>query len=226
MATDVDGHALMATLQGDLEAAGGAVALRSDFIGGRVERDGFELRIRSAGESVEVSARTVVNSAGLSAAVVAGRVAGLDPRHVPRVRYAKGSYFVYRGKHPFRRLVYPLPEPGGLGVHVTLDLSGQARFGPDVQWVDAPEYSVDSARRDAFAEAVRTYWPDVDRDRLAPGYAGVRPKLIRPGEPPGDFVIQGPDVHGVPGLVNLYGIESPGLTSSLAIGEQVAGVLS
>ena len=222
----IDSHGLMMALQGDLEAAGGTVSVRSEFVRGCVEREGFSLRIRSVGESVDVSARAVVNCAGLSAALVAGGIAGLDPQHVPRVRYAKGNYFVYRGKHPFRRLVYPLPEPGGLGVHVTLDLFGTARFGPNVQWVDAPEYSVDVALRDAFAEAIKAYWPHVAPDRLAPGYAGVRPKLIRPGDPPGDFVIQGPDAHGVPGLVNLYGIESPGLTSSLAIGERVAGILA
>ena len=222
----IDSHGLMMALQGDLEAAGGTVSLRSEFVNGRVEREGFSLRIRSVGEPVDVSARAVVNSAGLSAAIVAGGIAGLDPHHVPRVRYAKGNYFVYRGKHPFRRLIYPLPEPGGLGVHVTLDLLGKARFGPNVQWVDAPEYSVDGALRDPFAEAIATYWPDVAPGRLAPGYAGVRPKLIRPGDPPGDFIIQGPDAHGVSDLVNLYGIESPGLTSSLAIGERVAGMVA
>ncbi len=221
----IDSHGLMMALQGDVEAMGSTVSLRSEFLNGRVQREGFSLLIRSVGEPVEVSARTVVNSAGLSAANVAGGIAGLEPHHVPRVRYAKGNYFVYRGKHPFRRLVYPMPEPGGIGVHVTLDLLGQARFGPDVQWVDAPEYEVDGTRRDAFVEAIRAYWPDVVPDRLTPGYAGVRPKLIRPGDPPGDFVIQGPDVHGVPGLVNLYGIESPGLTSSLAIADQVTASL-
>ena len=218
----IDSHGLMTALQGDLERAGGDVGRLCEFVRGRVERRGFRLEIRSAGEPVRVNAETLVNAAGLYAAEVAGNIAGLEPRHIPRIRYAKGNYFVYRGRHPFRRLVYPLPEPGGLGVHVTLDLSGQARFGPDVQWVDAPEYAVDESRLGRFFEAVRAYWPGVNRDRLAPGYAGVRPKLVGPGEPAGDFVIQGPEVHRIPGLVNLYGIESPGLTAALAIAERVA----
>ncbi len=221
----VDSHELMMSFQGDLEAAGGTVALRCEFLRGRVERKGFTLRIRSVDESVDVRARVLINSAGLAAGHVARLVEGLAPRDIPRIRFAKGNYFIYRGKHPFQHLVYPVPEPGGLGVHVTLDLLGQARFGPDVQWIDAPDYSVDASRRDRFFDAIRDYWPEVDRDRLAPGYAGVRPKLIRPGDPPGDFVIQGADAHGVPGLVNLYGIESPGLTSSLAIAERVSQML-
>ena len=222
----VDSHELMMSFQGDLEAAGGTVALRCEFLRSQVTRNGFTLRVRSVGEPVDVRARALVNSAGLAAGHVARHVEGLAPRDIPRIRFAKGNYFIYRGKHPFQHLVYPVPEPGGLGVHVTLDLHGQARFGPDVQWIDFPDYSVDESRRDQFCEAIRSYWPGVHRDRLAPGYVGVRPKLIRPGEPPGDFVIQGPDAHGVPGLVNLYGIESPGLTSSLAIAERVTQMLA
>ena len=221
----VDSHELMMSFQGDLDAAGGTVALRCEFQRARVERNGFTLRIRSVGEPVDVRARVLINSAGLAAGHVARHVEGLAPRDIPRIRFAKGNYFIYRGNHPFHHLVYPVPEPGGLGVHVTLDLHGQARFGPDVQWIDAPDYSVDESRRDRFFDAIRNYWPEVDRDRLAPGYVGVRPKLIRPGDPPGDFVVQGPDTHGVPGLVNLYGIESPGLTSSLAIAEHVSQML-
>lgn len=221
----VDSHELMTSFQGDLEAAGGTVALRCEFLRGRVQRNGFTLHIRSVGDPVDVHARALINSAGLAAGVVARHVEGLAPRDIPRIRFAKGNYFIYRGKHPFHHLVYPVPEPGGLGVHVTLDLLGQARFGPDVQWIDVPDYSVDESRRDRFFDAIRSYWPEVNRERLAPGYVGVRPKLIRPGDPPGDFVIQGPDAHGVPGLVNLYGIESPGLTSSLAIAEHVSQVL-
>ena len=221
----LDSHGLMMSLQGDLEGAGGSVGVRCEFLGASLTGQGFRLRIRSLGDTVEVGARTLVNAAGLSAAGVARRISALDLCHIPRIRYAKGNYFVYRGKHPFRHLVYPVPEPGGLGVHVALDLSGQARFGPDVQWIDSPEYSVDESRRNDFYEAIRAYWPNVERDRLAPGYAGVRPKLIRPGEPPGDFMIQGMDIHGIPGLVNLFGIESPGLTAALAIAERVAGAL-
>ena len=222
----VDSHSLLTSLQGDIEAAGGTVALRCEFLEGQAERNGFTLRVRSVGELVNIHARALINSAGLAAGNVARHIEGLAPRHVPRIRFAKGNYFIYRGRHPFRHLVYPVPESGGLGVHVTLDLLGQARFGPDVQWVAAPDYSVDESRRDRFFEAIRSYWPEVSRNRLAPGYAGVRPKLIRPGDPPGDFSIQGPDAHGVPGLVNLYGIESPGLTSSLAIAEHVTESLA
>ena len=221
----VDSHELMTSFQGDLESAGGTVALHCEFLRGQVERNGFTLRVRSVGESLDIRARTLVNSAGLAAGHVALHVEGLASRYVPRIRFAKGNYFIYRGKHPFRRLVYPVPEPGGLGVHVTLDLLGQARFGPDVQWIDAPDYSVDESRRDRFFEAIRSYWPEVSRNRLAAGYVGVRPKLIRPGDAPGDFVVQGPDAHGIPGLINLYGIESPGLTSSLAIAEHVTEAL-
>ena len=221
----VDSHELMTSFQGDLESAGGTVALRCEFLRGQVERNGFTLRVRSVGELLDVRARTLINSAGLAAGNVAGNVEGLASRYVPRIRFAKGNYFIYRGKHPFRRLVYPVPEPGGLGVHVTLDLLAQARFGPDVQWIDAPDYSVDESRRDRFFKAIRSYWPEVSRNRLAPGYVGVRPKLIRPGDAPGDFVVQGPDAHGIPGLVNLFGIESPGLTSSLAIAEHVTEAL-
>ena len=222
----VDSHGLMTSFQGDIEAAGGTVALRCEFLRGQVRRNGFDLRIRSVDETVDLRARTLINSAGLAAEYVARRIEGLAPRCIPRVRFAKGNYFIYRGRHPFRHLVYPVPEPGGLGVHVTLDLLGQARFGPDVQWTDTPDYAVDESRRDRFFDSIRSYWPGVDRGRLAPGYAGVRPKLIRPGDPPGDFAIQGPDAHGLPGLVNLYGIESPGLTSSLAIAEHVGRTLA
>ena len=222
----VDSHGLMTAFQGDLEAAGGTVALRCEFLRGQVDRNGFTLRVRSVGEPLDIRARALINSAGLAAGIVARHIEGLAPRDIPRIRFAKGNYFIYRGRHPFRHLVYPVPESGGLGVHVTLDLRGQARFGPDVQWIDAPDYSVDESHRERFFDAIRSYWPKVNHDRLAPGYVGVRPKLIRPGDPPGDFVIQGPDAHGIPGLVNLYGIESPGLTSSLAIAEHVTETLA
>jgi len=221
----IDSHAFMVALQGDLEAAGGSLAVLSEFIEGSVENDGFRLTVRSGEENIDIKARSVINAAGLSASSVARRIAGQNPQHIPETRYAKGTYFVYQGKHPFQRLVYPLPEPGGLGVHVTLDLSGQARFGPDVEWIDEPDYSIDAAQSEAFFEAIQAYWPAVSRDALAPGYVGVRPKLVGPNEPAGDFVIHGPRVHGNAGLVNLFGIESPGLTAALAIGERVARLL-
>ena len=222
----VDSHSLMLALQGDLEAAGGSVGFLSELTEGCRDSGRFRLRVNAAGTVTEVGARCLINAAGLDASRIARRISGLDPRHVPDTRFAKGNYFVYRAKHPFRHLVYPLPEPGGLGIHVTLDLGGQARFGPDVEWVDEPEYGVDGERAGRFFEAIRGYWPDVRLRALAPGYAGVRPKLVGPGDPPGDFLIHGPEVHGLPGLVNLFGIESPGLTASLAIAERVCARLA
>jgi L-2-hydroxyglutarate oxidase LhgO len=168
----------------------------------------------------------VVNSAGLAAQDLAAKTEGLDRRHVPPLFLARGVYFTYAGRAPFERLIYPVPEPGGLGTHLTLDLAGQARFGPDVEWVDAVDYWVDPSRQPAFEAAIRMIWPDMDPSRLSPGYAGIRPKLSGPGEPAADFVISGPADHGLPGLVNLFGIESPGLTASLALADRVAGLIA
>jgi L-2-hydroxyglutarate oxidase LhgO len=168
-----------------------------------------------------LEAGLVVNAAGLHAPALAARFDGLAPGSVPRAWFAKGSYYGLAGRSPFSRLIYPVPEPGGLGVHLTLDLGGQARFGPDVEWVDRIDYAVDPRRAAGFAEAIRRYWPGLPAGALQPGYAGIRPKISGPGEPPADFVIQDARVHGLPGLVNLFGIESPGLTASLAIAEEV-----
>jgi L-2-hydroxyglutarate oxidase LhgO len=168
----------------------------------------------------------VVNAAGLHAVALAGRCRGLAAQHVPKAYFAKGNYFSLSGRVPFSHLVYPLPEPGGLGVHLTLNLGGQAKFGPDVQWVDSPDdLQVDGARGDAFYAEVRKYWPGLADGILQPGYAGIRPKISGPQDATADFVIQGPASHGVPGLVNLFGIESPGLTAALAIGQHVADLL-
>jgi L-2-hydroxyglutarate oxidase LhgO len=220
----IDSHALMLSLQGDLEHAGGMVAVKSpvaraECAGGAIElvmQDGTRLRCAS-----------VVNAAGLHAPALAARFDGLPARAVPQAYFAKGSYFTLSGRAPFSRLVYPVPEPGGLGVHLTLDLGGQAKFGPDVQWVDSPEdLVVDPARGQAFYGEVRKYWPALSDGALVPGYAGIRPKISGPGGPTRDFMLQGADEHGVPGLVNLFGIESPGLTSGLAIGARVAEMLA
>ena len=171
-------------------------------------------------------ASTVVNAAGLQAPALAARFAGLAPQYVPQAHFAKGNYFTLAGRSPFSRLIYPVPESAGLGVHLTIDLGGQARFGPDVQWVsNAQDLVVDSARGDAFYAEVRKYWPELPDGALQPAYAGIRPKIHGPGTPASDFVIQGPAVHGIPGLVNLFGIESPGLTSALAIAEYVQELL-
>ena len=221
----IDSHGLMVALQGDLENAGSSLVFLSEFINGSLEDGHFRIKIKSGEIYTKVSTRYLVNAGGLQASQIAKRIRGLKPKYIPEIQYAKGNYFVYQDKHPFQHLVYPAPEPGGLGIHVTLDLSGQARFGPDVEWVDGLDYSVDANRVDRFLSAIRSYWPEVSREALIPGYAGVRPKLVGPGDPPGDFMVQGPNDHGIPGLVNLFGIESPGLTASLAIAERVAKAL-
>ncbi len=221
----IDSHALMLALQGDLENAGGAVVFHSPVESMRVLGGGIALRTQ---DGTELLARTVVNAAGLGAPALAARIEGLDARHVPRAHYAKGSYFTLAGRAPFSRLVYPVPEAAGLGVHLTLDLGGQAKFGPDVEWVERPDdLEVDPDRARGFYAEVRKYWPQLPDGALLPGYAGMRPKIHGPGEPAADFLVQGPAEHGVPGLVQLFGIESPGLTSALALGEWVAeGVLA
>ncbi len=216
----VDSHALMLALLGDLENAGGLLALNSPLAQMQIAQDAI---ILEAKDGTRLQARTVVNAAGLQAQALARRCAGLDPRHVPPSYYAKGNYFTLAGRAPFQHLIYPAPQAAGLGVHLTLDLGGQAKFGPDVQWVDSPDdLVVDPARGEAFYAEVRKYWPGLPDSALLPGYAGIRPKIQTPHEAAKDFLIQGPTVHGVPGLVNLFGIESPGLTSCLAIAEHVA----
>jgi L-2-hydroxyglutarate oxidase LhgO len=226
----IDSHALMLAYLGDLEHASGALVLRSPVEGASVARDGFVLRVGGA-EPVELATRVLVNAAGLFAQVLARRIEGLSPAHIPRPRFAKGNYYALAGRSQFSHLVYPVPEPGGLGVHLTLDLAGQARFGPDVEWLapdtapEAIDYAVDPARSALFYAAIRRWWPELRDDALAPDYSGVRPKLQGPGEPVRDFLLQGPEVHGVAGLMNLYGIESPGLTASLAIAALAASRL-
>jgi L-2-hydroxyglutarate oxidase LhgO len=220
----VDSHGFMLALQGDLEAAGGVIALRSPFRRGHCGRDAIHLEA-GAEEALELEARVVVNSAGLHAQEVARGMEGVAPDSIPAGLFAKGNYYVLQGRAPFRHLVYPVPEQGGLGVHLTLDLAGQARFGPDVEWVEKLDYSVDPARADRFYRAIRSYWPGLPDGALRPGYAGIRPKLSGPAAA-ADFLLQGPAAHGVRGLINLYGIESPGLTAALAIAEKVADAVA
>ncbi len=217
----VDSHGLMVALLGEAEAHGAMLALKSPVIAGAVLGDGLALDV-GGDEPMRIHARTVVNSAGLHAPRVARAIAGLPAEHVPPSYLCKGNYYSLTGRTPFSRLVYPVPEAAGLGVHATLDLAGQARFGPDVEWIDRIDYAVDPRRADAFYAAIRSYWPRLRDGALSPGYSGIRPKIQAPGEPARDFVIAGPRDHGVPGLVNLFGIESPGLTACLAIGERVA----
>jgi L-2-hydroxyglutarate oxidase LhgO len=220
----IDSHALMLAYLGDAQRAGAMLALKSPLLRARARADGFELEVGGA-EPMRIAARTLVNSAGLTAPSVARRIAGLDASLVPRELYAKGNYYSLAGKAPFSRLIYPVPEPGGLGVHITLDLGGQARFGPDVEWVEQIDYQVDPARAARFYAAIRRYWPALPDGALAPGYSGIRPKISGPQEAAADFVVQGPAEHRVPGLVNLYGIESPGLTASLALADDVMALL-
>ena len=171
---------------------------------------------------MELSARLLVNCASLGAPALARTIAGFPAEHVPREYLAKGNYFTLAGRSPFTRLVYPVPEPGGLGVHLTLDLAGRARFGPDVQWIEELDYNVDPRRSERFYGAIRTYWPALPDGALEPAYAGIRPKISGPGEPNADFRIDGAPRHGVRPVINLFGIESPGLTASLAIADHVA----
>jgi L-2-hydroxyglutarate oxidase LhgO len=185
---------------------------------------GFLLEVGGK-EPMQLFTRMLVNSAGLGAQRIATRIAGLKPEQVPPLHYAKGNYFALAGRAPFTRLIYPVPEHSGLGVHLTLDLAGQARFGPDVQWIDQIDYDVDPRRADVFYAAIRTYWPALPDGALQPAYSGIRPKLGANGSVANDYVIQGPRAHGIPGLVNLFGIESPGLTSSPAIAELVREML-
>jgi L-2-hydroxyglutarate oxidase LhgO len=221
----IDSHGLMLAYLGDLEDKGGALALKSPVIGGAVEEDGIRLSVGGA-SPVELKARIVINSAGFSAPKVARSIKRLARLSIPNDYLCKGVYFTLAGKSPFARLVYPVPELAGLGIHLTLDLGGGARFGPDVEWVDHVDYAVDPARGQSFYAAIRRYWPGLADGALLPGYAGVRPKIQGPGEAARDFMVVGPQEHGVAGLVNLFGIESPGLTSSMAIGEYVADRLA
>ncbi|MDB6086532.1 MAG: binding site:FAD dependent oxidoreductase [Gammaproteobacteria bacterium] len=218
----IDSHAFMVALQADLEAAGGTLALRSEVSGGYCDRSGIRLRI---GNDTELHARIVINCAGLQAQAVAGALDGMPRNLIPPLYLAKGNYYALRGKCPFSHLIYPAPESAGLGTHLTLDLGGHGRFGPDVEWVENIDYAVDPLRAERFYASIRTYWPALPDGALAPAYAGIRPKLQAPGRPAADFLIQGPQTHGVAGLVNLFGIESPGLTSALAIAGHVASLV-
>ena len=216
----VDSHDLMSHFIADLEARDGLLALHTTVT--RIVPEKESLIVLTDGSDNPLRTRTVINAAGLHGTRVARMVETLEPSRVPETRYARGCYFDYIGKAPFTHLVYPMPVDGGLGVHATLDLSGRVRFGPDVEWIDDIDYAVDPARAEGFYAAIRRYWPRLQDASLTPAYAGIRPKIVSAGQPAGDFLIQDSDAHGVPGLINLLGIESPGLTSSMAIGQFVA----
>ncbi len=221
----MDSHGYMLALQGEIENAGGAVVLSTPFVGATpLENGGFEVRAGGA-DPTTITTRLLVIAASLGAQDAAAAIEGYPAVKIPKLHYGKGNYFAYHGKAPFSRLVYPTPIPGALGTHYRRDLGGQARFGPDLEWVDAPNYTVDPARADEFYQYVRRFWPGLPDGSLTPDYAGIRPKIHGPGEPHPDFRIDAEPMHGLRGLVTLFGIESPGLTSSLAIGEEVAAIL-
>lgn len=222
----VDSHAFMLALQGDFEDAGGMIAFNTPVVGGEVGNS--SIRIEAGGtEATSVTTRVLVNSAGLHAPAIARSFDGLDARHIPKGYLCKGSYFgLASGKAPFTKLIYPLPNEAGLGIHSTTDLGGQNRFGPDTEWIDTEDYQPSTNRLSEFEQVIRHYYPQLANGDLTPDYAGIRPKIVRPGEAAADFVIQDETVHAVPGLINLFGIESPGLTASLAIGDKVAQALT
>lgn len=215
----VDSHELLQSFRHDAEAAGAILVASSPVLGGSVTDRGISVSIGGA-EPTQVHCRAVINAAGLFAPRVAGTIRGVPPETIPMAYFAKGHYFTLAGRSPFRHLVYPVPEPGGLGVHVTLDISGAARFGPDVAWIDDIDYTFDATSAARFYPAIRAYFPTLEEGALLEGYTGIRPKIAGPGQAAADFVVQGPEVHGLP-LVNLYGIESPGLTASLALADLV-----
>jgi L-2-hydroxyglutarate oxidase LhgO len=221
----IDTHGLMLSLLGEAEAHGAALARHAPVERGWIEDDGRVTLQVGGADPMQVTARVLINAAGLGAQAIAANLQGYPADRIPPLHYAKGNYFSLSGPSPFSRLIYPMPEAAGLGVHLTLDLAGQARFGPDVEWIERLDYNVDPQRGHAFYAAIRTYWPDLRDGTLQPAYAGIRPKIQAPGAAAADFRIDGPEMHGLPGQVHLYGMESPGLTSSLAIADEVAARL-
>lgn len=220
----LDSHAYMQALRGDAEAHGASFAFHAPFLRASALRGGFRVDIGGAAP-LSIRCKVLINAAGLEAPPLAAAVEGMPSALIPKRYFARGNYFSLAMRAPFRRLIYPVPVPGGLGVHLTLDMGGQAKFGPDVEWIETIDYNVDPARAEKFYPAIRKYWPGLPDDALQPAYAGVRPKIVPPDIAQQDFVIQGPAAHGLPGLVNLFGIESPGLTASLALADEVAASL-
>jgi len=223
----IDSHSYLQSLLADAQRHGADLALDTRI--SRLQHDGQYWQVEgvSCGETFSMAVQRVINATGLFSSQLASCIVGLEHRYIPETRWCRGRYFSYSGRSPFAHLVYPMPEANtaGLGVHATLDLGGQVRFGPDVAWTESIDYQVEEHLKGDFAQAIQRYFPGLDADRLTPGYCGIRPKLSGPGQPAADFLIQGPETHGLPGLVNLYGIESPGLTASLAIAEHVARII-
>ena len=222
----IDSHSLMLAYQGDAEDRGTVVAFNSQVRRGLITDGKIKLFVEESGGEFSISANIVVNAAGLSAQSVSRKMSGLNPMTIPPLYLARGCYFTLTGGNPFSRLIYPVPSPGGLGVHVTLDMSGAVRFGPDVEWINEIDYGVDPKRAENFYAAIRQYYPKLMDNTLHPGYSGIRPKIAPKGSTAGDFMIQGPHDHGIPGLINMYGIESPGLTASLTLADLVSQKLS
>ena len=225
-----DSHGLMLALQGDAQDHGATIAFHTQVTGAHIEDDRIGIEtLDASGSRTRLTARVVINAAGLEAWGVANGIDAMAPASIPPRHLSKGHYFGVARPVPFQHLIYPLPEAAGLGIHLTFDLAGQARFGPDAEWVDNIDYAMPdddtAARRRRFAAAIQRYYPELGDDDLFPAYAGIRPKIQGPGDPPADFVIQGPEAHGIAGLVNLFGIESPGLTSCLAIADRVARMI-
>lgn len=220
----VDSHALMLAMLGEAEASGATVAYGTSLSRIEPREDGFALYHMDE-EQPLLLARNLINAAGLHATDVARIISGLSPDHIPRPYFAKGTYFSYEGPPPFQRLVYPVPVTGGLGIHATLDLAGRVRFGPDVEWCDTIDYRVDDRRAEPFYAAIREYWPGLRTGTLRADYSGIRPKLSGTDQQPADFLISGPEAHGLRGLINLFGIESPGLTAALSLGEEVVEIV-
>ncbi|MBU3617668.1 NAD(P)/FAD-dependent oxidoreductase [Polynucleobacter sp. JS-Fieb-80-E5] len=229
----VDSHGFMLSLLGGFEDAGGMIAYQSPLISakpiGENAKDGFELVIGGA-DGMKIQTKLLINCTGMSAPAIAQKIEGLPQQQIPKAYFAKGNYFSLSGKSPFKHLIYPIPEPGGLGVHLTLDMGGQAKFGPDVEWLEIDEesqidYTVNPKRGEGFYAAVRRYWPGLKDNALQPDYSGVRAKIVPPNAPAGDFCFNTPKDHGLEGLFNLYGFESPGLTSSLAIAKHLEGLI-
>ncbi len=221
----VDSHGLMLSYVGDVERHGGAIAYNTPFESARRTDTGYIVKTGGE-EAFDLGCRTLINAAGHNTQDVAGRIEGFAQNRIPPRYYCKGTYFTLSGKQPFRHLIYPVPASASLGVHLTVDLAGQARFGPDQEWVDGLDYDLDAGRADAFYDTVRRYYPDLADGAMQPAYTGIRPKTHGPDEPQGDFHIVGPQEHGLPGLVTLFGMESPGLTSSLAIADHVFGQIN
>ncbi len=216
----IDSHSYMLALRGDAEAHGASLAFNAPLRSVAIRTDGFVLGVGGT-DPLTLACKILINAAGLNAPALARKISGMPQDKIPDAYLAKGNYFSLSSRAPFSRLIYPVPVPGGLGVHLTLDMAGQARFGPDVEWVEAIDYAVDPQRAAKFYPAIRRYWPDLPDGALQPSYSGIRPKIVPPAIANQDFVVQGPRDHGIAGLVNLFGIESPGLTSSLAIADDV-----